>query len=308
MLLHIGSPARGRQWQTLLPALVPGLAVRQWPDTGDLATIRYVAAWEPPAGLLASLPGLELVFSVGAGVDHLDLRAVPARVPVVRMIEPGLVRGMVEYAVFAVLALHRGMLGHAARQRRGEWAAEEALVATPDRRVGVLGLGAIGSAVATRLATFGFPVAGWSRSTRTIDGIETFAGRDALPAFLQRTDILICVLPLTPETHGIIDAEMLAMLPRGAALVNIGRGAHLDEAALLAALDTGQIGGAVLDVAAAEPPPADHRFWQHPRILLTPHIAGTTDVRGGAAAIADNILRHRRNMPLTGMVDRRAGY
>lgn len=308
VLLHVGSPARGARWQESLPALVPGLTVRQWPDAGDTAAIRYLAAWAPPAGLLASLPNLDLVFSVGAGVDHLDLAAVPAHVPVVRMIEPGLVRGMVEYAVFAVLALHRGMLGHIARQRQGTWGDADPVTATPARRIGVLGLGVIGSAVAARLVSFDFTVAGYSRTPRSIDGVDTFAGDANLAAFLARTDILVNVLPLTDTTRGIIGTATLARLPRGAGLVNIGRGGHVDDAALLAALDSGQVGGAILDVTAQEPLPAGHPFWQHPRVLLTPHIAGTTDVGGGAAAIAEQILRHRRGDALTGVVDRQAGY
>lgn len=308
VLLHVGSPARGEQWQTLLPALVPGLTVRQWPDVGDVAAIRYVAAWAPPAGLIASLPRLEVLFSVGAGVDHLDLATVPANVPVARMIEPGLVRGMVEYAVFATLALHRGILTYGAQQRAGAWGDAPASTATAARRVGVLGLGAIGGAVAARLASFDFAVAGWSRSPRPIDGVETFAGEAALADFLARTDILLNVLPLTAETRGIIGATTLGRLPRGAGIVNIGRGGHVDEDALLAALDRGQIGGAVLDVTAREPLPAAHPFWRDPRIMLTPHVAGTTDVRSGAEAIADQILRHRRGEPLVGIVDRHAGY
>ncbi|WP_156025888.1 2-hydroxyacid dehydrogenase [Sphingomonas phyllosphaerae] len=308
VLLHVGSPARGARWQELLPTLVSGLIVRQWPDVGDPAAIRYVAAWAPPAGLLASLPHLEVVFSVGAGVDHLDLSDVPAHVPVVRMIEPGLVRGMEEYAVFAVLALHRGMLGHIAQQRQGAWGDADPVTATPARRIGIFGLGAIGGAVAARLASFDFAVAGWSRSPRSIDGVETFAGDATLAAFLARTDILVNVLPLTDATRGIIGAATLARLPRGAGLVNIGRGGHVDEAALLLALDSGHVGGAILDVTSREPLPAGHPFWQHPRVLLTPHIAGTTDVSGGAAAIAEQILRHRRGDALTGVVDRQAGY
>ena len=306
-LLHVGDPARGRIWQALLPTLVPGLQVRQWPDIGDPASVRYVAAWQPPPTLFRDLPALDLIFSVGAGTDHIDPAVLPEGVPLIRMIEPGLTQGMVEYATFAVLALHRGMLGHIARQRLARWE-EDTVVPAAHRRIGILGLGEIGGAIATRLATFGFPVTGYSRSPHRVDGIASVAGTDALPGFLAKTDILICVLPLTPATHHFIDADLLAMLPAGASIVNIGRGGHLDEAALRASLDAGHIAGAVLDVTEQEPPPPDHWFWTDPRILLTPHIAGTTDPAGAAAVIADNIRRHRAGEPLIGVVDRARGY
>jgi len=306
-LLHIGDPARGRNWQAVLPMLVPGLTVRQWPDIGDPAGVRYVAAWQPPPTLFDRLPDLELVFSVGAGIDHIDQASLPGHVTLVRMIEPGLIQGMVEYATFAVLALHRDMLGHFDRQRRGAWDHAAAPPASA-RRIAILGLGEMGTAIATRLATFGFPVSGWSRSPRTIAGIHCVAGKAALPGVLAAADILICALPLTPETCGLIDATTIARLPRGAMIVNMGRGGHLDEAALLAAIDHGHIAGAVLDVAAQEPLPADHRFWSDPRILMTPHIAGTTDPAGGARAIAHAIERHRRGETPRGVVDRERGY
>lgn len=306
-LLHVGDPARGEIWQALLPSLVPGLQVRQWPDIGDPANVRYVAAWQPPSTLFRDLPALDLIFSVGAGTDHIDTTALPADVPLIRMIEPGLTQGMVEYATFAVLALHRGILGHIARQRQALWVKNPVMPAA-HRRVGILGLGAIGSAIATRLATFGFPVTGYSRSPHRVDGITSVAGTDALPGFLAATDILICVLPLTPATHHFINADLLAMLPVGASIVNIGRGGHLDEAALRASLDAGHIAGAVLDVAEQEPPPPDHWFWADPRILLTPHIAGTTDPAGAAAVIADTIRRYRTGEPLVGVVDPARGY
>jgi len=306
-LLHIGDPIRGRQWQTALPDLVPNLDVRQWPDIGDSATIRYLAAWNPPEGVFAALPNLEVVFSVGAGVDHIDFAAVPKFIPVIRMTEPGLTQGVVEYATFAVLALHRGMLRYFDLQRNADWIAAEA-VPTSTRRVGVLGLGILGGAIARHLVTLSFPVSGWSRSARQIDGVTSFAGSAALPAFLAETDILVCILPLTSDTRGILGAEIFAALPQGASIVNIGRGDHLDEEALLSAMDDGHIAEAVLDVTRQEPLPPSHRFWNDPRILITPHIAGTTSVAGGATAIAENIRRYRSKMPLTGVVDRLAGY
>src|SRR5581483_5227165 len=183
--------------------------------------------------------------------------------------------------------------------------------ATPDiatRRVGVLGIGEIGSACARAVAALGFSVAGWSRTAKHIDGIETFAGAAALPAFLARTDILVCVLPLTAGTRGIIDAKLLAALPRGAYVINIARGAHVVDADLLAALDSGHIAGATLDVFAPEPLPPEHPFWTHPKVLVTPHIASLTNPETASEGIAENLRRLTTGRPLLHLVERDRGY
>lgn len=306
-LLYQADPARGRAWQALFAEAAPDLPFRLWPETGDPADIRYLAAWQPSAELIASLPNLEVIFSIGAGVDQFDMDAIPPSVSVVRMVEPGIVEGMVEYAVFAALALHRHMLAYVDAQRQAQWNPIRLVPAT-ERRVGVLGLGNLGRAVIERLRAFGFPLAAWSRSMHAIDGIEGYAGAEQLPGFLAHTDILICLLPLTPETRGILCRETFAMLPRGAAIVNAGRGGHLREQDLLEALDNGHLSGAVLDVMADEPPAGDHPFWHHPRILMTPHIAAMTQADSAGRVLIDNIRRHRNAMPMHGLVRRDLGY
>jgi glyoxylate/hydroxypyruvate reductase A len=172
----------------------------------------------------------------------------------------------------------------------------------------VLGLGVLGEAVLTRLASFGFPCAGWSRSPRELDGIECFAGADTLPQFLARTDILICLLPLTAATRHILNRDLFAQLPRGAALINTGRGGHLQQDHLLEALESGQLSAAVLDVADPEPLAADHPLWHHPRVMLTPHIASVTQPDSAVDVVLDNLRRHREGEPLIGQVDRARGY
>jgi glyoxylate/hydroxypyruvate reductase A len=306
-LLYKADPARGQAWQVLFAEAAPDLPFRLWPDAGDLADIRYLAAWQPSADLVASLPNLEVIFSIGAGVDQFDMDAIPPSVSVVRMVEPGIVQGMVEYAVFATLALHRHMLDYVEAQRQTRWSPIR-LVPAGERRVGVLGLGNLGRAVIERLKAFGFPLAAWSRSAHAIEGIDGYAGIEQLPAFLPRTDILICLLPLTPETRGILCRESFAMLPRGAGIINAGRGGHLLEQDLLEALDNGHLSGAVLDVMADEPPAADHPFWHHPRILMTPHIASMTQADSAGRVLIDNIRRHRNGMPMHGLVRRDLGY
>ena len=305
--LYKSEPRRGAIWQALFAAEAPAIGYRTWPDAGDLGAVRYLAAWEPSAELIASLPNLEVLFSVGAGVDQFDLSAIPPQIKVVRMVEPRLTQGMAEYAVLGVLALHRNLVDYVAAQRERRWAPID-LVPAEQRRVGVMGLGEMGMAAIEALRPFGFQLAGWSRSKREIAGVESFAGNDALGDFLARCDILICLLPLTDETRGILCRRHLALLPRGAGLVNAARGAHLVEADLIDALDSGQVGGAVLDVLNEEPPPADHPFWHHPRIIMTPHMASNTDSATGGRAVLDNVLRHERGEPMHGEICRDRGY
>ncbi|TVV75818.1 2-hydroxyacid dehydrogenase [Sphingomonas solaris] len=304
ILLHVGDPARGARWGELVPTLVPGLSVRQWPDAGDLAEIDYVAGWAPPGDLLGRLPALKALFSIGAGIDHLDLAHLPPGVPVVRMIDDELTEAVADYATLAVLALHRDLPAYIAAQKRGEWRALPRRT-NGRRRVGVMGLGQMGRATLARLAPFGFPLSGWSRSAGTIEGVRCFTGEAGRSDFLAQCDILICLLPLTDGTRGILDARLFAGLPTGAGLVNAGRGGHLVQADLLAALASGRIGGAVLDVTDPEPLPADHPLWHDPRIIVTPHIAGTTDAVRGAEAIAANIRRHAAGEAMEGVVPAR---
>lgn len=306
-LVYKADPVRGAEWARLFARKAPDVPFRTWPDTGDPAQVRYLAAWVMPPGLAATFPNLELLFCVGAGVDQLDLAAVPETLPIVRMIEPYLVGGMVEYATLAVLALHRDWLAYAAQQRQRKW---QPLPVRPSatRRIGVMGLGVLGSAVLGKLRGFGFPCAGWSRSPRDLEGIDCYSGEDALAAFLARTDILVCLLPLTESTRGILDRRLFEALPRGAALINVGRGGHLVQDDLLGALDAGRLSAAILDVTEPEPLPPEHPLWTHPRVVVTPHIAAETQPETAVDAVLDNIRRHRRGEPLVGLVDRERGY
>ena len=306
-LLYKSSAQRGCVWKELFAQEAPDIEFRLWPDAGNPADVRYLAAWEPPAELISTFPNLEVLFSVGAGVDQFDLSQVPRQVQVVRMIEPLLTQGMAEYVALATLALHRNLIDYVDAQRERRWTPIE-LVPAAERRVSVMGLGTMGRAAIEALRPFGFQLAGWSRSKRTIADVECFAGADSLDAFLGRSDILICLLPLTPETSGILRRETFEKLPSGARLINAARGAHLVEQDLLHALASGQISGAILDVLAQEPPPADHPFWNHPRILITPHMASNTSAESGGRALLDNVLRHERGEPMMGVVQRELGY
>jgi len=305
--LYKANPVRGAEWGRHFAALAPDIPFSLWPGDGDPKDVRWLATWVPPDDIAGTFPNLELVFSVGAGVDQFDFSRIPPHVPLVRMLEPNIAESMVEYVCLAVLALHRDLPLFLAQQRREVWK-EFQITTAARRRVGVLGLGQLGQAALERLKAFGFPLAGWNRSPRAIDGVEVFAGAGALPAFLARTDILVCLLPLTDETRGILDARLFAQLPDGAMLVNVGRGGHLVQEALIAALDSGKLAAAMLDVTDPEPLPAGHPLWRHEKVILTPHVASMTHPETAVRFVLDTIARHKRGEPLPGLVDRSRGY
>jgi glyoxylate/hydroxypyruvate reductase A len=296
------------RWRSQLTRLTQQLDVRVWPEIGNPAEIDYALVWRPEAGFLASLPNLKLILSLGAGVDHLlgDPR-LPRHLPIVRLVDPHMTDAMSEYVVLQVLNLHRRDLDYRAQQQAGIWRELDQPNAA-ERRVGILGLGELGQDAAKKLRALGFDVAGWSRSERTVAGVGSYAGAAGLAPLLARSEVVVCLLPLTAETEGILNARTLALLPRGAALVNAARGAHLVEEDLLAALASGQISAAVLDVFREEPLPAGHPFWHHPRIVVTPHVAAFTNPTTAAPIILDNIRRFEEGLPLLNRVDPARGY
>lgn len=307
-LLFVCEGERNEPWIEALNHHAPDLEVRCYPDLGDTSEITYALAWKPPAGLLKSLPNLKVVFSLGAGIDHLASDPeLPKDRPVVRMIEPGLTYGMTDYVVMSVLAHHRRLVEFLALQRERRW--EMLFVPlSSDRRVGIMGLGELGGHAAQALVGLGFDVAGWSRGPKELSGVTCYHGPDGLGAFLARSEILVCLLPMTERTQGILCAETFAQLPRGAALVNPGRGKHLVETDLIPALDSGQLSGASLDVFETEPLPEDHPFWSDSRILITPHIAAITMPMTGSKAVIDNIQRYESGQNLENVVDFSRGY
>jgi len=295
-------------WKGMLTEALPDLDVRIFPETGDKAGIEIALVWRPAPGLLASLPKLRLIQSLGMGVDHIFTDPeLPAGVPIARLVDPDMVRQMSEYVVFAVLRHHRKMDDYGRFQREGRWNSL-GLRDTAAASVGVLGMGAIGGDTARRLAELGFRVAGWSRTRKHQPGIESFHGPDGFLPFLARSQFLVCLLPLTRETEGILDRAAFAALPEGAYVINLARGGHVVEDDLLAALDTGHLAGATLDVFQAEPLPQGHRFWSHPKVHVTPHVAGLTNPRTSAAQVVENIARVRAGKPPRNRVDPGRGY
>jgi glyoxylate/hydroxypyruvate reductase A len=307
VFVYKADPQRGRQWAEIFRREAPEIEFRLWPEIADGADVRYLAAWEPPADLATRFPKLQLLLSTGAGVDQFDFAVLPPGLPVVRMVEPGIVHGMVEYVTHAVLDLHRDMPAYRRAQQQRQWQVIPVRPAS-ERRVGVLGLGSLGQAVLDKLVSFGFDCAGWSRSRHDVAGVRCHAGADELDGFLARSDILVCLLPLTDETRGFLNAALFAKCPRGASLVHVGRGPQLVAHDLLKALDEGHFAEAVLDVTDPEPLPPDNALWAHPRVRITPHIASMTQPESAARVAIANLRRFERGEPLVGLVDRGRGY
>ena len=296
------------QWLPALRAAMPALEVRVWPGIGDPAEVDYAIVWKPPAGMLAGLPRLKVIYSLGAGIDAM-LRdpTLPPGIPLVRMVDLSLTEGMIEYVAEQVLAIHRQARTYRDQQAAGQWRQHDQPLAR-DVTVGILGLGTLGGAVARALRGLNFQVAGWSRTPKAVDGVDGFAGAAQLDAFLARSQILVCLLPLTAETEDILDRRLFAALPRGAWVINAGRGPQLVDEDLIAALDSGHLAGAVLDVFRTEPLPPNHPFWPHPKIVLTPHIAASNNARYATLRLAEQIARFERGEPMDDVVDQSRGY
>lgn len=290
-------------WREALAAELPGIEFSAWPDVKDKKAVDVALVWKPPPGVLSQLPNLRLICALGMGVDFLfEDPDLPLQVPIARLIDKNLIGQMAEYVCLGALYHHRRIGEYDAYQQQHNWRP----LPPPDtakRRVGILGLGTIGAEVAHRLRALGFPVQGWSRGPKSLEGVESFHGDQGLKPFLQTSEVLVCLLPLTPETEGIVDAETLAALPRGAYVINVARGGHVVEEDLLAALDSGHLAGAMLDVFRKEPLPAEHPFWSHPKVRITPHIAGLTRPEAAVAQIAENIRRLRDGRPIRNRVD-----
>ena len=298
-------------WTDYMRAINPSLDIRLYPDEAKpVEDIHYAVVWRPPHGALKTFPNLKCVFALGAGVDAIVSDPdYPRHVPLSRMIDDTLTQAMTEYVVLHVLHNHRRQRDFDALQRLKKWR-YLSVKRAEDVRVGILGLGVLGQDAARALKPLGYQLAGWSQSPKDIPGVASFSGQDGLTPFLQRTDILVCLLPLTPRTRGILNRETLSKLPKGAALVNAARGGHMVPEDILALLDEGQLSGASLDVFEPEPLPPESPFWTHPRVTVTPHAAAATDPRAIAAHVVSTIEGMERGVPPSArhLVDLAKGY
>jgi glyoxylate/hydroxypyruvate reductase len=294
-------------WLEALSRALPEANIAAWPQT-TARPADYAIVWKPPQELLGALGQVKAVFNLGAGVDAVaETPALSRDVPLIRLEDAGMAEQMVEYACFAVLRCYREIDAYAEQQRAGLWRQRRRI----DKRsfgVGILGLGVMGVAVAQALARFGFPLLGWSRARKTIDGVTSYTGPGELDAVLGEARVLICLLPSTRETRGLLDRARLSRLPRGACVVNLARGDILVDEDLVALLDEGHLAAAILDVFRDEPLPASHAFWHHPKITLTPHVSAATLIDESVEQIAAKIRRMEAGLPVAGVVGRERGY
>jgi glyoxylate/hydroxypyruvate reductase A len=295
-------------WSNALAALMPDLDIRISPALGDPGEIETALVWRPPAGEMAALPNLRLIINLGAGVDPLLADpTIPPHIPVARLGDRKMAQMMSQFVTHAVLRHHRDIAMYGRQQRAAQWRYE---LPRPsyECRVGIMGLGLLGGAAARALAGLGFAVAGWARSPHRIEGVECFHAAAGLDPFLARTEILVVLLPLTRETRHIVGRDALYRLPRGAKLINCGRGGTVDEVALLAALEDGQIAEATLDVFEEEPLPPEHPFWGMEQVLVLPHTASIAIPEISSRDVVENIRRVRAGEALLNIVDRTTGY
>lgn len=281
-------------------------------ESFEPASIHYAAVWMPEPGLLARLPNLKAIFNLGAGVDALLADLTLPDVPLCRIVNPDLTARMTEYVVLQCLMHLRQVEAYRRLQAKARWEPIDQPAAT-EMRVGIMGMGVLGQDSAEVLKRVGFRVAGWSRMPKTIRGVETFAGETGLGAFLARTDILVVLLPLTPETRGILNGGLFARLARdgvlgGPILVNAGRGGLQVDADILAALEDGTLKAASLDVFETEPLPASSPLWKHPKVILTPHVAADSTPEALVEVVLANVALHEREGRLKDVVDRQTGY
>ena len=300
-------------WRARFAALLPELPIVTLGEPFDRRAVHYVASWKHPEGSLSGLPNLAAIFSLGAGVDHIFADSRLPQVPIARVVDPDLTTRMSEYVVLHCLSQLRQLPRYMAQQRAGIWEDDRNQPAAREVRVGVMGLGELGLDAVAKLRVIGFDVAGWSRSPKTIEGVRTYSGEAGMAEFLARTDILVCLVPLTPETRGMLNRALLAGLARdgrlgGPVLINAGRGGLQVETDILAALAAGELKAAVLDVFETEPLPQDSPLWTHPSVTVTPHNAAMSAPETVAAQVAAQIRRLEAGEPLEHIVDPARGY
>ena len=307
ILFYSADTSQQDAWLHSLRSALPGAEIVPW-QADDRSPADVAIVWKPPAAMLAGHPELKAVFNLGAGVDAiLQLGVVPDSLPLIRIDDGGMAEQMAEFATQATLRYYRRLDQYEQQARQGVWQALEPFEKA-QFEVGILGMGVLGQRIAASLQHFGFTVHGWSRSSKQVPGVTGFAGADQLPDFLKRSRVLICMLPLTSETSGILNRHTLSQLPRGAYLINLARGGHLVEADLLPLLEQGQLAGATLDVFAEEPLAPTHPFWRDPRITITPHISALTVRSIAARQIAEKLHALQQGDPIAGLVDRSLGY
>lgn len=309
LIINSGGPAAIDAWRAQFHTFAPQLDVVGWHEDVAPDSVDYALVWAPDAGRLATFPNLKLIISAGAGVDHiLADPQLPRHLRIARMVTARTQTEMAEFVLTSALMLTRDIKRVVNNQARQHWELFDSLRVAADVRVGIMGLGHLGIAAAQLLSRVGFPVSGWSRGASQLDGLPCYAGQAEFGQFLANTDLLVCLLPATEATKGILNATTLSQLPRGASLINAGRGTHMVTQDVIAALDSGQLHQAVLDVFEQEPLPADSPLWTHPRIIITPHCAAIPDRKERARHTAWLIEANERGDALPNIYDPLRGY
>ena len=307
ILFYTADQIHNEEWLHTLRATLPDADVRLW-QAGDDAPADYALVWNPPAALLQAPRGLKAIFNLGAGVDAiLKQAALPPDLPLIRIDDGAMAIQMAEYVTYGVLHYFRQFDRYAQQARSGHWQP----LAPRDKtefKIGILGLGVLGLRIAEALTHFGFPVQGWSRSPKQLPDVETHHGADGLKQLLATSNVLVCILPLTDETRGLLDRDALKQLPPRSYVINVGRGAHVVQHDLLALIREGHLAGAMLDVFDNEPLPPQHAFWKEPHITITPHISAITVLAETARQIHQKITALERGESVAGVVDRSRGY
>lgn len=307
-VLFVAGDPKPERWTQPIQELLPEAEVVTWDPNGDPVHADYAIVWRPPAELFAREPHLKAIFNLGAGVDGLlSLPALPANLTLVRLEDAGMSVQMAEHVVHQLLEISRNMQVYRAQQAQQQWQLHRPIKRS-EWPIGVMGMGQIGARVASTLASLDYQVNGWARSEHSLAGVTTFAGPDELTPFLQASRVLVNTLPLTDTTRDLINYDLLSQLQPDSVVINVGRGEHLVEQDLLKALDEGRVAQASLDVFRQEPLPADHPFWQHPNIIVTPHISARSLRESTLEQITAKIRAHAEGQAITGVVDRSRGY
>lgn len=296
---------KAEPWLAALRAALPQAEIEVWAPGAPAGD--YAVVWAPPQEFLDQQPGLKALFNLGAGVDALTQLRLPAHTKLVRLDDAGMSVQMAEYVTHALIRHFREFDAYAADVAQGKWSYRRPRL-REEFPVGIMGLGVLGQRVARAVQQFEFPVVGWSRSPKQVQGVRCYAGAEQFGEFLAETRVLVCLLPLTGETDGIMNRQTLAQLQPGGYVINVARGAHLVEEDLIPLIDSGHLAGATLDVFRQEPLPAGHPFWRHPKITVTPHTAARTLRDESVAQIAQKIRRLEHGEPITGVVDHLRGY
>ena len=297
-----------KEWEQELRKSIPDLDLRVWPDVGNPLDIEFALVWDLPLGSYSQMINLRCICSLGQGVDHVFKDpTIPDAAQIIRLVDPWMAQAMSEWMLLNVLRFHRQGPEYEELSRQRKW---EVLPPpeTSERRVGILGMGELGRDSAAKIATLGFDVAGWSKNHKDIQNVMSFYGDGQLKDFLNRTDILCCLLPLTPETDGIINSETISELPAGSYIINAGRGQHVVDECLLGALDAGHIAGAALDVFREEPLPREHPYWLHPKVQVWPHVSAQSNADSAAKQVADAITKVFSGKVPNNLVDRDRQY